>query len=362
MGLSIRLHNQTLKALNMRKEAAFRRGDLRLFKRISALLLQAEGYAPAEIAIIVMASAVSVRQWWSQLLEKGLDSLQYRTPPGRPAHLTPTQKKRLKELIADGPEKAGYATGCWNCALIQALILREFQILYNVHYVAELLHHWGFSYQKARYVSDHLNERKRRAWLRKQWPHIVAEARRRDAWLLFSDEASFAQWGSLAYTWAPVGEQPQVKTSGKRKAFKVFGLMDYFSGRLFYQGLTGRFNAESYCAFLGTVLAQTQQPIILIQDGARYHTAAKTRAFFAAHAQQLTVYQLPSYSPDYNPIEHLWRHVKRAKTHNVYFATFEQLSLTVEDGLRQLQQEPATVRTLMGTYLDDMAGIAAPAH
>ncbi|MEK6753304.1 MAG: winged helix-turn-helix domain-containing protein, partial [Chloroflexota bacterium] len=73
-----------------------------------------------------------------------------------------------------------------------------------------MLHNWGFSYQKARFVSDHLDERKRRQWLKKQWPQIVAEARRRGALLLFGDEASFAQWGSLGYTWAPLGQQPQL--------------------------------------------------------------------------------------------------------------------------------------------------------
>jgi hypothetical protein len=36
---------------------------------------------------------------------------------------------------------------------------------------------------------------------------------------------SFAQWGSLSYTWAPKGQQPEVLTSGKRKAYQVFGLI-----------------------------------------------------------------------------------------------------------------------------------------
>ena len=151
--------------------------------------------------------------------------------------------------------------------------------------------------------------------------------------LLFGDEASFAQWGSLAYTWAPRGQQPLVKTGGKRKGYKVFGLIDYFTGRLFYRGHTERFNAESYCAFVQSVLATTTQPIILIQDGARYHTAAKTQAFFAAHAARLTVHQLPSYSPDYNPIEHLWRNVKRHNTHNRYFPAFSDLTTAVETAL-----------------------------
>ncbi|MFN8483170.1 MAG: transposase [Anaerolineae bacterium] len=84
---------------------------------------------------------------------------------------------------------------------------------------------------------------------------------------------------------------------------KAFGLIDYFSGHLFSQGTTARFTAETYCAFLTTVLAQTQRPIMLIHDGARYHTAAATRAFIATHAARLTVYQLPTMARLRHPAE-----------------------------------------------------------
>ena len=76
-------------------------------------------------------------------------------------------------------------------------------------------------------------------------------AKRCKGLILFEDEASFAQWGSLSYTWARCGHQPEVPTSGKRKGYKVFGAIEYFSGRLFYQGIEGRFNSENYQAFFG---------------------------------------------------------------------------------------------------------------
>ena len=100
--------------------------------------------------------------------------------------------------------------------------------------------------------------------------------------MLFEDEASFAQWGSLSYTWARRGQQPEVKTSGKRKGYKVFGAIEYFSGRLFYQGIEGRFNSESYQGFLQKIMEQTTQPLFLIHDGARYHTSAVTPGFFGS--------------------------------------------------------------------------------
>jgi transposase len=347
--------------LNQYLQAAFRAGNLPQIKRSSALLMLADQSPIATIMDRLGVGRSTVYAWLHAFVLDRFASLQVRKPSGRPSKLTPTQKQRLAAWITAGPAAAGYTTGCWHSALIQALILREFGVLYTVHYVSELLRNLGFSYQKARFVSDHLNEEKRETWLTATWPALVQTARRSGALLLFGDEASFAQWGSLGYTWAPRGQQPLVKTGGKRKGYKVFGLIDYVSGRLFWSGHTGRFNAASYCAFLAGVLQQTTEPIILIQDGARYHTAAKTHAFFAKHAERLRVEQLPSYSPDYNPIEHLWRNIKRQHTHNRYFPEFSDLTTAVEMALAHFQQHPEDVKRLMGRYLDEVVTLACTA-
>ena len=44
--------------------------------------------------------------------------------------------------------------------------------------------------------------------------------------------------------------------------------------------------------------------------------------FFNAHVARLTIEQLPSHSPDFNPIEHLWKKVKKEATHLKYFPEF----------------------------------------
>ncbi len=361
MNLTIVFSRPTVKELTRRLQLAWHSGAVWLIKRISALLLLADGRAAPDIATRLAVSTETIYGWRAAFLVRRWDSLSRRTSPGRPPKLTATQRAQLKALVSAGPEAAGYDTGCWNSALIQDLIVREFGRMYNVHYLSELLRSLGFSYQKARFVSDHLDEAKRQAWRETAWPAIVREARRRGALLLFADEASFAQWGSLGYTWALRGQQPLIKTTGKRKGYKVMGMIDYFSGRLFFAGSTERFTAKRYCDFLASILASTSEPIIVIQDGARYHTAADTQEFIAKHAKRLSVHQLPSYSPDYNPIEHLWRNVKRDKTHNRYFPTFEALTQAVDAGLTKFQNDPAAVKQLMGPYLDQLVELALAA-
>jgi transposase len=214
----------------------------------------------------------------------------------------------------------------------------------------------GFSFQKARFVSDHLDAVQRAAWLAYTWPAWRAQAAAAGGLLLFGDEASFAQWGSLGYTWARIGQQPVVRTTGRRKAYKVFGLIEFFSGRLFDQGIAGKLNGPSYSAFLTGVLAQTTEPLFLVQDGAPDHRAAPVKAFFEEHRARLHVTHRPSYSPDYNPIEFLWRATKRTATHNRYFPAFPDLIASVEEALAALSRQPERVKALFGLYLDDLAG------
>jgi len=245
--------------------------------------------------------------------------------------------------------------------MIQELIRERFGVLYSVKYLSELLKNMGFSYQKARFAvggDDPETAEKRRHWLEVTWPRILAQAQRQNAYLLFGDEVSFPQWGSLTYTWAKRGEQPTVKTSGKRKGYKVFGLIDYFTGRFFHKGLEERLNSKTYIAFLTQVLASTRKPIILVQDGAPYHTSKALQKFFAAHARRLTVHQLPAYSPDYNPIEKLWKKIKERDIHLHYFPTFDDLKVKVEKALSRFARLRKEVLPLFSFFRESEMKLA----
>lgn len=348
--IRIALSNDSRKALVARLQQAYATHTTRLVRRVQALLALTEGKSVDEVARLFAVGEQTVRDWLHAFVLSGVDSLFERPRTGRPPKLTARQRQDLKEVILVGPEAAGYSSACWTSGMIADLIKLRFRVDYAPRYVCHLLGSLGLSFQRGRFTSDHLSDEAALVWLEEIWPTILRLAQDKKAVILFGDEASFAQWGTIGYTWALKGVQPTVKTSGIRKAFRVFGLLDCFRGTLYQRGLEGKFNADTYQDFLTWVLTQTSDHLIVIQDNARYHVSVAMRTFYAAHTDRLTVYQLPSYSPDLNPIEGLWKKVKKDATHLKWFPTFTHLVTKVTTTLAKLANLPAELMALQGDY------------
>jgi transposase len=324
---------------------AFRAGDLPRVERVAS-------------GVGVSPSAVDA--WRRACRLAGVGGLRGRGRGGRPPKRTESRRQRLAELVTAGPEAAGFPTGGWHAPLIRQVIAREFGVSYNVHCRATLLPAPGFSFRRARFVSDHPDAVQRAARRAHTFPAWRAQAEAAGGLRLFGDEARFARWGSLGYPWAPIGQRPVVETTGIREASKVFGLIEFFSGRRFYRGIAGEFNGDSHAAFLSGVLEQTPAPLFPVRDGAPDHRGAPATALFAQHRARLHVTRLPSYSPDSNPIECLWRATRRTATHNRDCPAFAELCASVEEALALFSRRPERVKGRFGRYLDEMA--AEPAE
>jgi hypothetical protein len=91
---------------------------------------------------------------------------------------------------------------------------------------------------------------------------------------------------------------------------------------------------------LKRVLEHTTPDIVLIQDGAKDHTSAETQAFFAQQTARLQIFQLPTSSPDDNPLEKLWQKIKQPDTQVHDFPTIEALTEKVEQALHKFATAP----------------------
>ncbi len=350
MTFKLRLSKSKKESLQAALKRAEKNGDFSKTKRILTILLLHAGHAVSELIELLQVSDQAIRNWLKSYLLRGIRGLRSGKSPGRPPKLTKTQRRELAKFIKNGPEFCGFPGSCWRTPMIQYFIKEKFGVFYNARYISELLRNMGFSYQKAAFVASKRDKEARKNWLDNTWPKIMGLANKKNAYILFGDEASFPQWGSLSYTWAPIGEQPVVQTSGTRRGYKVFGLIDYFTGRFFSKGHEGKLNADSYIEFLRGVLSRTRKHIILIQDGAPYHKGKKMQAFFEKHKNRLTVFKLPSYSPDFNPIEKLWKKIKEKGIHLKYFPTFSDLKNKVNEMLDIFDDAENEVLPLFGFY------------
>jgi transposase len=360
--MKINFRKKTVNRLHQELNTAQRLNNFRLFKITKAILMIADGEAMSSIAAFFNVSTKTIHNWLFHFLTESFSWLvghHYRGR-GRKSKLTKEEQQQLYALICDGPEKCGFQCGIWTSGMIVDLILQKLKVIYSPRYVCQLLKKLGLSYQKAAFESDHLDEEKRREWREVTWPAILKQAEEKKAVILFGDEVSFAQWGSLSRTWAPRGKQPKIKTTGKRKGMKVFGVIGFFNGDFHYMETPDKFNAQTYVQFLETVVGQYTCPVILIEDGAKYHNGPDARDFKERMESEgkLFVHRLPSYSPDYNPIEKLWRKTKRDATHCKYFPTFDDLRNAVMNAFEKYMRDATKVICVM-KKLREQAGLSA---
>lgn len=87
--------------------------------------------------------------------------------------------------------------------------------------------------------------------------------------------------------------------------------MEYRSGMLMTRQAPAS-NAAEFIAFLDQVAARwLADHLVLVLDNATYHKTARLRAWFAAHRARISVLWLPTYSPQLNLIERVWRFIKQ---------------------------------------------------
>ena len=81
------------------------------------------------------------------------------------------------------------------------------------------------------------------------------------------------------------------------------------------------------------------------------------KQFFEAHADRLTIEQLPVYSPDFNPMEYLWKKVKKEATHLKYVPDFPDLQQEVDRALLHFAQTPSEITVLMARYWEKLGRV-----
>ncbi|MEU0041384.1 transposase [Streptomyces sp. NPDC006333] len=150
-------------------------------------------------------------------------------------------------------------------------------------------------------------------------------------------------------TWAKRGHTPLIKVRGRSQGrYSIAALTCYQRGersRLIYrtkrhtdhkQGGRRNFTRTEYRDLLIAAHQQLDGPIVLIWDNLNVHKDNRMRAFIDS-TDWITVYYLPPYAPDLNPVEGIWSLLRRSSQANTAFTDPEHLIRALRHGLRQIQ-------------------------
>jgi transposase len=145
-------------------------------RRLGGRLLKAGKLSQTQIARQLGVSRVAVNQWAKMVSQDGLRGLQPRQTRGGRSKLTTEQHTRLKHIIQQGAQAAGFETERWTLERVKRVILREFHVNYHRNYLARLLRRLGISPQQPLPRATERDEALIRAWLSHDWPRIKKSA------------------------------------------------------------------------------------------------------------------------------------------------------------------------------------------
>lgn len=151
--------------------------------------------------------------------------------------------------------------------------------------------------------------------------------------VFFVDAAHFVFGTFLCCLWSFT--RLFVRAASGRQRFNVLGAWNAVTHQLIAITNTTVVNTETMCELLRKIAARgLQGPITLVLDNARYQRNAVVQAL--ADSLGITLLFLPSYSPNLNLIERLWRFIKRRAIYGRYHPTFAEFRAAVEETIQQL--------------------------
>ena len=315
--------------------------------RIRGLVMVARRYSYREVAACLGVTSGTVSNWVGHFEHQGYEGLLTRPHPGRPAELLEEELLLLDDLVDAGAAASGFPNDLWDARRVATVIRSHFGISYHPHHVAKLLRARGFSVQKPQRLLALADAAEQYRWETETKRQIECRAVHKTATVFFEDEMTLATQSTVGRTWSRVGRTPEHKTFGRHKGVKAFGAVSG-SGLFRYRVQLSYFSQETFRAFLVAFRGATDGYLILIIDGAPYHKGEAVTDFIQDPRNEMELYRLPSYSPELNPQEHVWKVFRKQYAHNRSFLSTNETLTAARSGFRSLQQSSG----LQGIYLE----------
>jgi putative transposase len=166
---------------------AERRNDLKMFRRVRAILMVGrDEMTRDEVAMLLEIDVSSIFRWQAKFRKNGVVGLATGKARGASCRLSEPQLKLLESKIEAGPEESGFDTGVWTGPLVRELVLREFGVGYSNAQICRILAQLSFSFQLPKIRLARANPEAQREWREERYPAIAERAHHERGVVFFS--------------------------------------------------------------------------------------------------------------------------------------------------------------------------------
>ena len=229
-------------------------------------------------------------------------------------------------------------------AAIVEYVKQTYAILYSNSGMVHLLERLGFVYKKTKLVPGKADAEKQQEFLQEY--HELKEQMGPNDELFFMDGLHPQHNPVSSYAWILKGQEKEVPTNTGRKRIKINGALNIKN----YEAISRedeRINAQSTLELLKQIdyAYPDASTIYVIVDNARYYRAKIVSEFLKTSRIQFKF--LPSYSPNLNLIERLWKSLKKKVINNCYYESYDIVKKTVMDFFENIKDYHDELATLL---------------
>jgi transposase len=294
--------------------------------RAHSVLLSARGYKINQIADIYDVVRNTVSKWLDTWESEGIIFIYDNPKSGRPNKLTEEEQQKIMMAIKEEPRSVKRIVG---------IVYDEFDKEVSIDTIKRLLKRGGQVWKRVRTSIKMLRNKEEFIKSEHELLELQTQHKAGVINLEYFDESGFCLTPVIPYAWQPKGETIEISAS-RSKRLNVLGFLNTECNLTPFI-IDGAVNSEIVISCFDVFCESITKPTWVVIDNARIHTSAIFQEKrLGWEAKGLYLYYLPTYSPELNLIENLWRFIKYQWMPFSAYLNFENLRNSLADILKNV--------------------------
>jgi transposase len=316
--------------------------------RIRAVRSVQSGESPEVVGKMLGLNRTTIYDWLAKYRSGGYSALKSKPTPGPKPKMDSKKLKWVYDVITQkNPQQMRFEFALWTREMVQELILKKYKIKLGLKSIGKLLAQLGITCQKPLYKAIQKDDALVRKWLKRIFPTIKKRALNEKADVYFGDAAHIRSDHHSGRTWGVKGKTPVVTTTGSRFGLSLISAITS-KGHMRFMIVEGGVGSDVFIKFLKRLLIGAKRKIFLIVDNGSAHKSKKTKAFVESQKHKLELFYLPPYSPELNPDELVWNHLKTHTTGRSTVSDKQDFKKKVTRSMKSLQKNKIKIKSFFG--------------